>query len=226
MENKKKRIIIATAGGILLVVALAILLFHRLFAGRAGFLLDKLSDEDPDELSYTKYVTESGLDYGESYWPILGKYSAYRERLGFSVDHLEIKCDQSRMEEKDYVTYLVFDSAADAKKYYWNKYDFLIEYAKDHGQSEDARILSKGIFWFEAKMPVNDAVNTKLFFLVDNVVFDIDVYFESYNTEPHEEKPYKKPDFTGDEIAKYVKNNAKDLRRFVLTEIYPEIIQE
>ena len=173
MKNKRKLITI------ILVISVAVIL---LIAALAIFLLPKMSREKAtfpsDDLSGVKYVSNSGLDYNEYSELIFGKYRAKREGYAPRAGNLEIKCVKDETDEKDYVTYWVFDSAEDAEKSYQNMYKFIIEYYDDRGEKGNDYILDKGSNWFEANMPANDAE-------IHQIILQITVsWWQKPNTHP------------------------------------------
>lgn len=220
MEKKRKRttiIILVSAAVICLFVALSLFLLPNLFPGFPGIR--------SDELSNIKYVSNCGLGYGDSSELIYGKYYVRRRGSEPGPGHLEIKCLKDHSNDKDYVTYLVFDSAADARKAYKVQYDFIIEYFNERGESGYKKILSKGSNWFVAEMPANDARITQIYYLADNVVMTAYVSVSGYGTtvERQEPKPTTASSISGNQLKNYIIDNASDLRRFVLTEICPKI---
>ena len=227
MENKRKEttlIILISVALIGVLVALAVFLIPKLFPEKSDF--------PADDLSGVKYVSNSGLDYGESSSLVLGKYSVKREGSSPKAGNLVIKCATDKTEEKDYITYWVFDSAKDAKKCYQNEYDFVIEYYNERGQKGKDNILGEGSNWFEANMPANDAEIHHFYYLIDNVILMAETDYISYmttveTTRSEEEQTDSEPTPTS-KISKralsgYIKDHAEELRRFVLTEICPNI---
>ena len=223
MDKKRKRttlIIIIAAAAVFLVTVLAVLLLPGL---RTGMTFIRR-----DELSNIKYVSNSGLDYKEYSELILGKYSVHREGSEPNAGKLVIKCIKDQSNDKDYITYWVFDSAEDAKKSYQNQYDFVIKYDNEHGGNGKDRILSKGKNWFVADMPASDAKISTIYYLADNVVMYANVSYTSYGTAAESESPRSSAasSISGDRLINFIKDNAADLRRFVLTEICPKITKE
>lgn len=223
MEKKRKRttIIIISA-----VIAVCILTALLVFLPK---ILPSGSGVRPDGLSKTKYVTDSGLkDRGSAM--VDDKYFVRRETSKTSAGCLEIRClkywDSS--DPKDWITYEVFDSAADAKRSFDNNYKFIIDYYNARGGSGSNKILNKGNGWFIADMPVNDAVIHKIFYLADNVVLSAEVSWTSYMTTEYttEKEETTAPKVTRSSLSNYIIDNAADLRRFVLTEICPKIKPE
>lgn len=228
MKNKRKLITI------ILVISVAVIL---LIAALAIFLLPKLSREKAafpsDDLSGVKYVSNSGLDYNEYSELIFGKYRAKREGYAPRAGNLEIKCVKDETDEKDYVTYWVFDSAEDAEKSYQNMYKFIIEYYDDRGEKGNDYILDKGSNWFEANMPANDAEIHQIYYLADNVVMVAETQYTS-QWHPYEDTdsdaamtdPSPVSSIAKESLSGYIKEHAAELRRFVLTEICPNIKKE
>ncbi len=222
MEKKRKRttiiIIISAFATVCILITLAVIFLPGIAPSGSGVM--------PDELSKIKYVSLSGLDNRESVY-VNDKYRVRREASETGAGCLEIRClnywDSS--DPKDWITYEVFDSAADAKKSFEKDYKFIIDYYNARGGSGSDSILNKGIGWFIADMPANDAVIHKIYFLADNVVLSAEVSWTSYMTteDTTRKEETTKPKVTRSSLANYIKDNAADLRRFVLTEIYPGI---
>lgn len=223
MDKRRKRttmILIISAAAVCFLTALAVFLLPNLISG--------MNVIGRDELSNVKYVSNSGLDYKEYSELILGKYSVHREGSVPNAGKLVIKCIKDESNDKDYITYWVFDSAEDAKKSYQNQYDFIIKYDNEHGGKGKDRILSKGKNWFVADMPASDAKITTIYYLADNVVMYANVSYTSYGTTAESEspRPSAASSISGDRLINFIKDNAADLRRFVLTEICPKITKE
>ncbi|MBR3033489.1 MAG: hypothetical protein IKH92_10780 [Clostridiales bacterium] len=156
-----------------------------------------------------------------------------REGYAPRAGNLEIKCVKDETDEKDYVTYWVFDSAEDAEKSYQNMYKFIIEYYDDRGEKGNDYILDKGSNWFEANMPANDAEIHQIYYLADNVVMVAETQYTS-QWHPYEDTdsdaamtdPSPVSSIAKESLSGYIKEHAAELRKFVLTEICPNIKKE
>lgn len=224
MEKKRKRttlIIILAAAAVCILAALLVFFLPKIAISGSGVM--------PDELSKIKYVTQSGLKDKQSVY-IDDKYYVRREGTGNTAGCLEIRClkywDSS--DPKDWVTYKVFDSAADAKRSFDSERKFIINYFNERGGSGSNNIINEGTGWFIANMPANDAVIHKIFYLADNVVLSAEVSWTTYMTTEYttEKEETTAPKVTRSSLTSYIRDNAADLRRFVLTEICPKIDPE
>lgn len=214
MEKKRKRttvIIIAAAATVCVLAALAVLFLPRLIPTASGV--------SPDMLSMVKYVTQSGLDYNESVY-VDEKYRVRREGSEPNAGCLEIRCIQywESSDPKDWITYEVFDSSADARKSYEADYEFIISRG-------EKRILSKGHGWFIANVPAYDAEIHTIYYLADNVVISADVtrIAQMTTVETTKQQETTAPKVTRSSLSDYIIKNAPDLRRFVLTKICPKL---
>lgn len=166
-----------------------------------------------DELSSGKYVSLSGLERGDSVY-VYDNYLVKRSREGWGTDRIEIYSTNPRTELRDFLTFMIFDSHSDAKKFFDNDHDYVT--------ANNVKFEDEGSNWFIAEWPgVCDAQLTKMYYLIDNVIITADVEATYYST-------WSDPDETTAStlsrkgLRVYIKDNAKDLRRFVLTEIMSE----
>ena len=219
MEKERKRttiIILSAIAAVCFLAAIAIIFLPKKLPSASGIR--------PDRLSRIKYVTDSGLEDRESVM-VVDKY--YVIRVG---SHLEIYSREyeESSDPKDWVTYEVFDSAADAKRSFDSEYEFIIDFWNSNGVSGSEKILDKGACWFIADIPVFDAVIHKFFYLADNVIISAEVSVTAYMTteDTTEREETTAPKVSRNSLSSYIKDNAADLRRFVLTEICPKIEPE
>lgn len=208
-ENKKRIIVtvILIAACVLIIAGtvLAAVLLSKKSSGRG-----RSKDKDGDSLSNKKYAAECGLERGEH--QLFGTYDVNRCVEESRFDYLRITNWYPENEKRDYISYLVFNSSKDAKKYFSERYN---SYVDCNAIFED-----REKNWFIVEEPVVDAEITTIYYLEDNVIIYTAVKYISYETgSGNDESSNTTLSFRESELKDYILDNASDLREYVLTEI-------
>ena len=112
-----------------------------------------------------KYATDYPLDVGESKSGIKGKWKIAKYETDDGAPYLSVYNPGVKENDNvDLLSFVVFDSSKEAKKYYDNEY-------KEYGE-----VLDEGDVWFTAReADVCDADIVGMFFLKDNVIIYADL---------------------------------------------------
>lgn len=130
-----------------------------------------------------------------------GWYADLRNHGGY--DYLDVRYSGSdKSEPMEKTTYMVFESSAEARKYY----NFWIDYCDDSSE-----IYEKGINWFITREPnTYDAIITEMYYRDQNVIICAKVDVTTYSTLGDNHRT------DNSELKPYVKNNHTEIRKTVL----------
>ena len=107
-----------------------------------------------------------------------------------------------RSEPMQRMTYMVFGSSAEAKKYY----NFWIDYCK-----KSTEVYDKGTNWFVTRLPdTYDVVKTSMFYREENVIICADVEVTTYSTLGDSSTT------NNSDLRPYVMDNHSAIRKSVL----------
>lgn len=208
-DNKKRKVspVIWVIVSIAVIVA-AVIVLIPVFA-KAGV---KISFDNiiPDT---HKYASEYDLEVGKRKHSVLGVWTI-RKAEHDGVICLDVYHPGTKDHERDYMDYLVFDSASDARKDFDKFHDKLEDYIQEEGDN-----------WFTAWMPdVCDATIKSMFYLEDNMIIstDIEIYSEwTSAVDLPETTETTAPVFDRSLLKDYIFGNAPELRTYVLKTILP-----
>lgn len=196
---------------------LSVLLIASMVFGVAACRSDKKTTRKKRREQKIKYASEYDLENGDREYVLDDSWEIWK-REGNDVTFLDISsCGKAETDPRDYIRFLVFDTASEAKDYYEERYDSSKEYGGGTWEEGDN--------WFVSQEPyVCDAGIIWMNYLSGNVIITADLdcwseWAEYYDEEATPTPTPTEPPFDTYTLKDYILENADELEEFAIHDV-------